>query len=492
MRDVVVIAVLSEIGLRACFLARNRYLADDPGRFELYALGGSTTAGQPYDTPTVADRRISVPLLVERMFGGRIGGRRIEVRNLAVHGHSIYPQDFFLEREIRYRRKEIPGVVFIYCGENDDFFDDSAPTPWWERQRQRLGRSVVLGEGLFHAERLGVLPGVRTLGTYEHYLRRAIEASIEGGLQPVLATMIGNVADIDPGLRADDPGVDAAIGIAERLEERGDWGAAVEEYRRAAREHPANGAYMSFRIGKCLQRLGRFEDAHQAFWTAIDTAPAGVYFRRAHRAQNDLVRALAREYGVVLVDVAQLFEAEAPHGLVGGERMIDGIHPDMAGYVLIARQLALAVSQLSGEAIRHPIHDDQEAFRVFMNGPAEQVDALLKAAAWLVLVSEGHPRPAFRLQLAERRYREAVALDPNRFSAWLGLAVVEAAHPRLTLATPGEVEWLRSMRAYGDFTFEVSDDDLEPLVARLREWGATAATLEQVVRTHHASSSHPR
>ena len=80
--------------------------------FEIYGVGESTMVGQPYAA------RISIPLLLDYMFDGRIDGREIVVKNLAESSVPTYSQAIAFELVMAARGERVPGVVLIISGHN--------------------------------------------------------------------------------------------------------------------------------------------------------------------------------------------------------------------------------------------------------------------------------------------------------------------------------------------------------------------------------------
>ncbi len=85
-------------------------------------------------------------------------------------------------------------------------------------------------------------------------------------------------------------------------------------------------------LGQCLQRLERFEEAHEQF-VAVNRK---IIFRR----YEEIVRAVAAERGVTLVDMTPEFTAITSEMLY-----IDDMHPSEYGQDLIAGKLAETLSR---------------------------------------------------------------------------------------------------------------------------------------------------
>lgn len=88
-----------------------------------------------------------------------------------------------------------------------------------------------------------------------------------------------------------------------------------------------------FELGRLEQEQGNAEAARQAYRNAKDRDALRF---RAPEAFNERIRALAERDGVTLVDVQARFAAASPDGIVGGELMLEHLHPNAEGCFLLA------------------------------------------------------------------------------------------------------------------------------------------------------------
>src|SRR3990172_877140 len=92
-RILIVCGLLAGAGLSE-YLWRARLRAQSPpAGFDIYAIGGSTTMGDPY-------YKANFPFLTGKILGDPFLGKRINVVNLGQSGHSIYPQAYLLHRAL--------------------------------------------------------------------------------------------------------------------------------------------------------------------------------------------------------------------------------------------------------------------------------------------------------------------------------------------------------------------------------------------------------
>ncbi len=453
---VLLIAIVVEGGYRAFLWTAARLTRDTPPRaFEIYAVGESTAAGVPYPP------RTAPPYLVKKILGGTVARRTIAVTVVARAGESVYPQAARFERAVRARRRDDPGVVLIYAGHNDAAYEDE--TPWFETVREKLlYRSAIVRDLSFLIEERFPGARVRTLGTYEYHLRRIVELARASGLTPVLTTVASNLADMDPWLAADAEGV---LIPGEALEKRGEWARALELYRAEAARRPALADYLRYKSARCLARLGRWQEAAPLFRACVD-ARVPDNFGRATSAQNEVVRRLAREYRVPLVDAQALFAAASPHGVPGDDLFIDGQHPDFRGYVLLAGAYARAVAEATGARLFEPMTWSPSLLDELGVTKEEQSLADVEAGRWLFSVASRHAHPGPRLEAAAERFRRALAKSPDCFSARLGVELTAAAK------RPGfldrNIDWLGAHRMFYGGAYDLPTPARKELLARLR------------------------
>ncbi|MFI5349978.1 MAG: hypothetical protein ACHQ2Z_10575 [Elusimicrobiota bacterium] len=454
--------------------------------FQLYVIGESTAVGVPFNP------HLDIAAIVSRLFGGRIHGRRIEIVNIAVSGSTIYPQAIALERRARYRPRDVPGALFIYSGHNDSVV-------WNQVSRGRaaawcavlLRRSWLLTDILLRAERAGVFVGPRSLATYSENMRRAVDIGREAGLIPVVSTVIGNVVDIEPALRKP-PDMTwkqllRTLAQGDRLEKAHRFSDAADYYQSLKRRKGAPSAYLNYRTAQCYRRLGDFATARRLFWGVIDSG-SNWNFGRATEAQNDLVRALARERSAFLVDAVKIFASRSEHGLIGTQWFMDGQHPNLEGYLLLSKGYARELSRAVNQPLSGTVVSADELARLFHLGPAEMIDAHLSSGQWALAVSREHADPRERLRMARWNFESVLALDPRNTPAWLGLAVADAARKSGVLVDKNELAWLDHYQliAYAE-TYSFSKEELREIIGHFRLAGVSPRILRGIAEGGGAS-----
>jgi tetratricopeptide (TPR) repeat protein len=473
------LAVLGEAAYRLKLGYGGTRQAPPGSVFEIYGVGESTLVGEPFDP------KVSVPRMLEHMCGGEITGRTIVVKNLAERGSPLYPQFVAFERAVAARDPQVPGVVLIMSGHNEGIppgAPDAAPLSLLSRVAEE---SALLGDAVLALRRRRLISREKSLATYEYYLRRVIETAQQNGLVPILATMASNISRIEPNWDAaagDAVGKLLARGI--QLEEQAAVAAARDLYRDGIAAHAHSAAVLYYRAGRCEEALGNFAAAHDDFWTAVDLDPRTM-FGRTTRAQNELLRRLAREYDIPLVDAVSLFEAHSPHGLLGDELFLDGQHPTIEGYRLLANAYAQILAERFGARITYPLPDEPAVVAALGYEARDVPNALVDAGSWLIATAVDHPFPRDRMALAAKRFTSLIGAGDD-FSAWLGIALTQAALRGGGLHSSDD-----GLAIVGAYTksYHILPAEFPTLLVRLQQYGVDGDIIDRLKELHRSSTA---
>jgi tetratricopeptide (TPR) repeat protein len=456
-----------EAGVRLYFLAKSPRTPE--AVFEIFVLGESSAAGWPYG------RAVAFPNIAALLFDGQVNGRPVAVNNLAAPGALLHSQYLAFERAVRHRRRDRPGAVFVYAGHNDHRVSSE----------KSLGATLV--RGLFarsmafrHFLSARGRPLTEDARAFDLNLREVLDLAARSGLTAVVATAASDRRDVEPGVpvfrlaRPEEREECLAFFAAgEALERAGRLDEAVRHYDGAAAGRPAWRGQLYFRRAECRRRLGDAA-ARDDYARAADEEAAG--FRRATRAQNDVVRRLAAEFSAALVDAEAEFAARAPGGVPGHELFVDGHHPNEAGQVLLGGLFARA---LAGRLRLPPPAAAPPAETVFASlgyGRNDRLRQALATGGWFLAMAVETVLPARRLGSADRWYRRASEVSAESPQAWLGRALVSAADG--WISDGGETDWLKARGFLNGTAGERPADDWRELYAKLRRWGAA----EELVR----------
>jgi hypothetical protein len=478
--------VAAELCYRA-FVWSTRADAAHDDAFVLYAAGESTLVGEPFE------ERLSLPGLVSEMLAGHIRNRRIEIVSVAERGAGAYAQSLRLAGAVAYRNRTVPGAVLIYTGHNEPYLGagTSGPTPLVERILElRFGaagkmaeRSWLLRDTLLYVRSLRVLRPRAGMHPYERSLRRLIQTARDSGLIPVLFTLPSNISGVEPNAYAQDTdGIAAILAQGASRERAGDVEAALDfyraHYRAAVSDRPAFAPLLLYRIAHCQAALGRHDEARRDFWAVVDQDPR-LNFGRTTAAQNALIRRLAAEYSVPLVDGVAAFERDAAHGIPGNDLFADGHHPNLRGYWLLASACAQRLAEKTGAALSGSLPTAESVAVRFALGSPQLGRAHVGAGTWLIATSAHHPWPVDRMALAEQHFRAAIGAG-DELSAWLGVALSQAARNGGFLRSSDNLDLLARSTVFYTNQLSVGARDRADLLARLRDAGVDDAVVRRL------------
>jgi len=353
-----------------------------PGLHRIFVVGDSVTWGWEPRSPKVRVEPAH-PALLQQRLKRAYPGRPMEVLNLGGVGLATFRLVHALRQALRYE----PDVVVMLAGHSEfieyRFFAqdrklDSTRLSWaryWKTlllvrnflrhlEMKRLEREARVDdpgdEGA--ALNLPILERDRIRGADElqqmlkqsrRNLQQMARACQEAGVPLILGILPSNLR-LPPNVH------DAAlqrtneilnvilpesVEPARRLLDQARPQQALEKLQAGVRRINADPRYradwrlsvLHFYMGKAYEQLGQYQQARQAYVQAVDLDGLP---HRVLSGFSQLVREVAREPGVHLVDLDQAFQAAAKHGIPGYEFFFDDCHPLPIGHAIIARELA--------------------------------------------------------------------------------------------------------------------------------------------------------
>jgi len=129
-----------------------------------------------------------------------------------------------------------------------------------------------------------------------------------------------------------------------------------------------DGAQARFDSARALEAAGDYPGARAEYLAAKDRDELRF---RAPEPFNDLIRTVATATGATVVDVQGALAAASTHGIIGGELMLEHVHPNIEGYFRLASAYVPALVQWLGPPT---VVVDDDAARGEI--PATEVDRL--------------------------------------------------------------------------------------------------------------------
>jgi lysophospholipase L1-like esterase len=313
--------------------------------FRIATLGDSRTMAEGVPFDDLYGRKL------EALLRARPGSRRYEVINGGVSGYSSFQGLVELEHEIAPCRPDVVTVLFGINDQDTDegisdaqkarLFDSPLTTArawsnrsmivyflrreWWQLRARFTGKTPAepkdyAGEGP-RAARV-------SLEEYAQNLERIAELGRQQGFRPVFLILPTSPYAYYPELFPDQatqaPATTTALDEAEAQSEQDPAGVAARVEPLVA-QHPES-SRAKYVLARCLQRLGRFDEANALF---VEMNRSVIFTR-----YEAVVRRVAEERGVTLVDLTPEFTALRKEPLY-----VDDMHPNVLGHEIVARRL---------------------------------------------------------------------------------------------------------------------------------------------------------
>jgi len=311
------------------------FLKVKPGNgYRVFVLGGSTVAGWPYPDNVMFSRRL------QQLLAATFPERTIEVISLGIAAVNSYTLRDFIDEVL----DQQADAVLIYAGHNEYYGALGAASTVTLPGIGDSGGLIRLYLWLQHSRLFRLLGDA--LGAARHALQQAPPGN--GAEQPRM-TLMGRVIgehDIaehsetyERGLKQFGDNLRAVLNSAR------DAGVPVlvSELVSNVRDQPPfffdgeaadSDAARAWRRARELDSDGEPQAARAFYERAKDLD--GLRFR-APEAMNRLIHTVAAESGTAVVPMKSRFEAAAPQGLIGDTLILDHLHPNAGGYLLMAR-----------------------------------------------------------------------------------------------------------------------------------------------------------
>lgn len=424
-----------------------RFVADKPSNTSrIVALGGSTTYGRPFFDNTSFAGWLRVILRQADP------SRHYEVINAGGISYGSYRVVNVMDELSQYA----PDLFIVYVGQNEflerrTYADIVDQSPILREigigiRRTRIGTvldslisrtNTSNKNGRLLSDDVKAIP-IDVVGPeayrrddayrddvvlhFHHTLERFVDTANDIGAKIVFIVPASNLRDFPPFKSENDASLspDAldrwrraySEGIA--ASRVGDMERALGAFQEAVSIDPRH-ADSLFQLGKSLESRGRYVLAQERYEQALDEDVCPL---RAPSSIQGIVRRVARERRVPLVDFHHLVSEQAPHGIPGYDFFVDHVHPNLRANRLLAVELA---RKLVADHLITPIDQWEsvalpKAEVIVQNGidPARHADELRKLSAMLDWLGQGDQ--------AVQTAQEAVDLTPTNADmvAWIG------------------------------------------------------------------------
>ncbi len=345
--------------------------AKKPGEYRMFIFGGSSAYGFP-----VADR-YSIAAWLRKSSSHLFPGKTVSVMNFAWPGKGSYHSREGAHTALKYK----PDLFIVYCGHNDAPIDNRLFTDnWFYRldlmlrfrsvfyrflysRAERVRKQIVYGkagysEKQYREEAIAIRAYRKTEADDEEYAKIAehfkdnvqdiIRTARRHGAKVVLVTPPSNLRDIPPAMSLHRKGLTAAekseweryYAVGKHEEEAGDVDKAFGLYEKAVVIDP-HYADLQYRLGRLYEKRGLYAEAKEAFTKARDL---DAYPTRAKTVFSDILKELAKQDGVMLVDAAALLEKISDHGIISSKLIYDNVHPTVQTQQIMTDEILRVLS----------------------------------------------------------------------------------------------------------------------------------------------------
>jgi tetratricopeptide (TPR) repeat protein len=351
---------------RTLFFGVQEFAADKPDNgYRVFCLGGSTVRGRPFEPESAFSKWLELEL------AGCDPDRKYEVVNCGGLSYASYRLRVLLTEVLQYQ----PDLIVLCTGHNE-FLEDRTYASLKERSNARAwfgdraaslriltaGRSIFANESVTSDAR-----GDRTIlkgdvdarlddptgyssyhldsewqaGVVHHF-----ELSVGAMIQmcsvaevPVILVLPGaNLRDNAPFKSEHPPELTADRELA--WQRAFDAGAAVDDPEQALAEYRIaeaiddGYALLSFRMARCLDQVGRHNEARRMYRKAKndDVCPLRIL-----DGMCDILTRIAEDTNTPLVDARTLFISRSSDGIPGSDWYTDHVHPTIYGHQQIAQ-----------------------------------------------------------------------------------------------------------------------------------------------------------
>ncbi len=336
--------------------------------FRVFALGESTTQGEPYSTPTAFPAWMGIDLEAASQ-------QKIEVINCGGLSYASYRIKAILEEVLNYS----PDLIVLYVGQNE-FLESRSYDGWRDvplplaQARSWLDASRIVQTTRWivgGTARRGESKGMRT------ELSREVDALLDyrGGLEayhrddpwrePVVAHFQWNLMQMAQMCKRhgvplilmrpvvnllDCPPMKFETKSSLPPDRRQIFETAWQDAQThatdpaVARQHldvayaiDPEHAGVNFFLGRLEFEAGHWDKARSLLIAAKDNDVCPL---RALTSIQEAVTRVAQECDVALLDAERLFADQSPHGLVGNKWLVDHVHPNIEGHQLLGEATA--------------------------------------------------------------------------------------------------------------------------------------------------------
>ncbi len=330
--------------------------------FRIFCLGGSTTAGFPFDC------QVPFPVQLRYLLSQAYPQHQFEVINAGISAVNSFTVVDLLPDILAHA----PDLIIIYMGHNEFYGAyGSASTVslgqhdgfirfYLKLQKLHFVQMLKRFMALFSSSKnvpsphRDLMPSVikdqsilyesgkyrRTLRSFQNNLDIILDKCAEKNVPVVLSNLVANIRDLPPFASANPELMneqapkshEAAVAHGDSLLARQLYAESMTVYREALAQDSSS-AQLWYNIGKALAAL---QDSTAANYFLYGAKDRDLIRFRASEHVNQIIAAAAQKYQTRFVDMKAIFSQRSSQGLIGSNIMVDHLHPNPNGYYLMA------------------------------------------------------------------------------------------------------------------------------------------------------------
>ena len=346
-----------------------------PKTYRIFLLGGSAAQGDPEHTFGVA--RI-LKVLLQKHYPG-IDFEIINAAVTAINSHVVLQ----IAKDLTHRQ---PDLFIFYLGNNEvvgpfgpgTVFTSISPSLSLIRtgillKTTRVGQALAkmlnaigeredippewAGMEMFLAKQIRADdPGLETVYTFfQKNLEDMLQVARTAGIETILSTVGTNIKDSPPfaSLHGRDISEEEIkrwntpyhLGIEHQS--RGEYDQAIQLYLQAA-AIDSGFADLQYRLAQCYWALQDYDNARKRYIQARDLDTLRF---RADTRINTIIRRVAKDKGIYLLDAMRLFAENSPYSTPGKEMFYDHVHLNFRGNYILAEGFFRQISKMLPERL---------------------------------------------------------------------------------------------------------------------------------------------
>ena len=328
--------------------------------FRVMVVGASSVAGYPYPSA------LAFPRHLELVLSEQLTDRNVEVLNAGVVGLATTP----LVDMVRQASEAEPDVIVLYAGHNEYYGVGGVatnasigPAGIWFR-KLRLGQVLTrwfAGEQGSSEELITRLPTTTEVPLnsplvakaerrYSSNLAAIADTCGDEGIPLVVCSVVSNLRDHSPigsgedSLLSEENRKERATieRRAQELLQNEEYTEAHELVSSAAERHP-DCAGVRYQLARCLESLGRAEEAGAAYALARDLDGCRYRAPSSYRKIAREVASGRANEGTHFVDLVPVFGEASEHGAPGHDLFLEHVHLTYEGNWLATTTIARTI-----------------------------------------------------------------------------------------------------------------------------------------------------